>query len=123
MLNGEFEFPKNFDKDAKDLVRKLLKVNPNERLGAGLKGSSIDMKSLKSHTFFKGKDFSNSNKSIPSISTLEEKFNLERYREQYKDFHVSPNLLEKSDSESSVQSMEFRSKSTAEADETLLQTS
>lgn len=86
IINGEFEFPKGFDKEAKDLVKKLLKINPNERLGAGPAGSANDMNALKAHSFFKDKDFSNSHKMIPAIDTLEEKFVLEKYKDQYKDF-------------------------------------
>lgn len=113
ILCGEFDFPKGFDKEAKDLIRKLLKVNPNERLGAGAKGSSIDMKALKAHPFFEGKDFTKSNRNVPAVASLKENFDLARYTQQYKNFRSNKeNFLEREDSESSVQSMDFKSIST-----------
>ena len=43
--------------EAKNLIAKLLKLDPKERLGAGCAGSNNDYKALKSHPFFKGIDF------------------------------------------------------------------
>lgn len=108
ILFAVFDFPKNFDKEAKDLVKKLLRVNPNDRIGAGAKGSSIDMKSLKSHQFFKGKSFDTSEKRIPAIDSLEDKFDLLRYTEQYQDFHSNYPELMKEGSDASVISMDFK---------------
>lgn len=49
------DFPQGFDKDAEDLVKKLLKLNPAERLGAqDLNGR---YESIRSHPFFKTIDF------------------------------------------------------------------
>ena len=42
------------DKDAKDLVQKLLVLNPLERLGVGEPGTDLDYSNLKKHKFFKG---------------------------------------------------------------------
>ena len=44
------EFPKNMNNDAKDLIQKLLVVDPKDRLGEGPDGSE----KIKSHPFFKG---------------------------------------------------------------------
>ena len=44
------EFPKNMDKDAKDLIQHLLVVNPQKRLGHGPDGTQ----NIKKHPFFKG---------------------------------------------------------------------
>lgn len=40
IIEGYFEFPSNFDSKAKDLIRHLLKVDPNDRLGNGKSGSA-----------------------------------------------------------------------------------
>jgi serine/threonine protein kinase len=44
------EFPKNINKDAKDLIQKLLVVDPQKRLGYGPDGTQ----NIKNHPFFKG---------------------------------------------------------------------
>ncbi|XP_058974945.1 3-phosphoinositide-dependent protein kinase 1-like isoform X2 [Musca domestica] len=49
------DFPQGFDKDAEDLVKKLLKLNPAERLGAQDTSGQYD--SIRSHPFFKNVDF------------------------------------------------------------------
>ena len=49
----EYDFPEGFPEDAKDLVKKLLVLNPLERLG--VKGGMSD---IKSHPFFAGIDWS-----------------------------------------------------------------
>ncbi|XP_059226730.1 3-phosphoinositide-dependent protein kinase 1 isoform X2 [Stomoxys calcitrans] len=49
------DFPQGFDKDAEDLVKKLLKLNPAERLGA--QEFISHYLTIRSHPFFKGVDF------------------------------------------------------------------
>lgn len=49
---GDFHLSKDMDPNARDLIIKLLKKNPHERLGNGKKGSDNDMKKLKEHPFF-----------------------------------------------------------------------
>lgn len=44
----KYEFPDDFPEDARDLVRKLLREEPSERIGA------VDIEVLKAHTFFTG---------------------------------------------------------------------
>jgi 3-phosphoinositide dependent protein kinase-1 len=39
-------------KEAKDLVSRLLKLNPSERLGAGPPGQPNDMQQLLKHPYF-----------------------------------------------------------------------
>ncbi|KAK4877471.1 hypothetical protein RN001_009977 [Aquatica leii] len=56
ILKLEYEFPENFDKTAKDLVEKLLVLNPDKRLGA------TDIKpysSIRQHEFFSDIDWDN----------------------------------------------------------------
>ncbi|XP_061387063.1 3-phosphoinositide-dependent protein kinase 1 [Musca vetustissima] len=57
------DFPQGFDKDAEDLVKKLLKLNPAERLGAQEFGGQYD--SIRSHPFFKNVDFDSVRQTTP----------------------------------------------------------
>ena len=52
VLRCELSFPRDFPNDAKDLVERLLVLDPTRRLGASGK-----MKELKDHAFFEGVDF------------------------------------------------------------------
>lgn len=55
ILCGNINFPQGFDKDAEDLVRQLLKVRPEQRLGSkDAKGCYV---SIRSHPFFNTIDF------------------------------------------------------------------
>ncbi|KAG6813646.1 hypothetical protein H0H92_008883 [Tricholoma furcatifolium] len=51
----DYTLPDGFDADAADLVRNLLVVDPEERLGSGKEGK--DMAALKAHSFFSGVDW------------------------------------------------------------------
>ena len=46
-----------FTKEGKDLVKKLLRKDPNRRLGCGKKGQNGDEDAIKSHPFFQNIDF------------------------------------------------------------------
>ncbi|GHJ84958.1 hypothetical protein NliqN6_1360 [Naganishia liquefaciens] len=48
VLKAEFEFPEEFDEQAKDLIQQILKLEPGERL---------DTEGIKAHPFFAGIDF------------------------------------------------------------------
>lgn len=50
--NSDFPIPKNMDKDAKDLLKKLLRKCPLKRLGAGEDNSKYSLEKLKNHPFF-----------------------------------------------------------------------
>lgn len=57
--NIQIKYPDSMDSNAKDLIGKILKVNPKERLGCGPKGSSHDLDAQKNHPFFAGIDWEN----------------------------------------------------------------
>ncbi|XP_067646581.1 3-phosphoinositide-dependent protein kinase 1 isoform X2 [Eurosta solidaginis] len=63
ILACDLDFPQGFDKDAEDLVRKLLKVKPEERLGAHDADSRYV--SIRSHPFFSGIDFTKVRQETP----------------------------------------------------------
>lgn len=69
------DFPASFPADAKDLVQRLMKVEPSERLGAGEPGSGNGMAELKAHAFW-GRSFDALLKAeppyIPSMPALPE---------------------------------------------------
>ena len=60
ILERKLKFPLELDicPEAKDLIDKLLQLEPTNRLGAGSKGSDNDYSALKNHLFFKDFDFS-----------------------------------------------------------------
>ncbi len=47
--------------EAKDLIDRLLQLEPSQRLGAGDKGAKNDYDALKEHPFFKGISFPEAN--------------------------------------------------------------
>ena len=59
----DYTFPEGFDSRVKDLVSRLLVINPEERLGSLESGTGYP--SIKSHTFFEGVDFSSLHLSKP----------------------------------------------------------
>ncbi|CAG8503063.1 10124_t:CDS:10, partial [Dentiscutata erythropus] len=56
IVNLEYTFPEGFPPVAKDLVQKLLVLNPSERLGSGGKAG---IAKLKKHPFFEGTNWDN----------------------------------------------------------------
>lgn len=52
----DYSFPENFPADAKDLVQRLLVLDPNERLGSAATGG---VEALKKHPFFANVDWEN----------------------------------------------------------------
>lgn len=59
-------FPEGSDlsEASKDLILSLLKLDKDERLGAGREGSSNDYNALKNHRFFKDINFDKVNEMI-----------------------------------------------------------
>jgi 3-phosphoinositide dependent protein kinase-1 len=59
ILAGKYSMPDTVPEDAKDLITRLLKVDPSQRLGSGnFDKNSLspinDMEALKAHSFFEG---------------------------------------------------------------------
>lgn len=72
ILDGNINFPENFPPDAKDLISKLLVLDPSKRIGANL-----DYSSILNHQFFKGLDFTNlENLEPPFKKFLKVKFSI-----------------------------------------------
>lgn len=70
ILECNLEIPSDIDPDVEDLILSLLRTNPNERLGAGDKGSGNGMDTLKKHKFFDGYLFEKVHQSVPPISSI-----------------------------------------------------
>ena len=71
----EYEIPqvmliKDVPEVVKDIIRKILVLEPMKRLGSGEKGSPNDISALKSHEFFKGIDFNNITSISPKLDPL-----------------------------------------------------
>ena len=64
-----FSFPDYVPSVARNLVNSLIRQNPQDRLGAGAKGSDNDYVQLKSHPFFRDIDFVNIRQSKPPAMT------------------------------------------------------
>ena len=45
--------------DAQDIIRRLLVIDPSQRLGSGADDSDLSMNALKAHRFFDGINFNN----------------------------------------------------------------
>lgn len=62
----DYTFQEGFNEEAKDLIRRLLVIEPRERLGA----RDIECyKSIREHSFFRGVDFGKLTESMPSTLT------------------------------------------------------
>ena len=86
---SNFEFPNDssIPKSAKDLIKKILIVDPKKRLGGGSKNSEYDINSLKKHPFFEGIMWNElQNKSPPHMNNykyFEHKQNNEVSNQRY----------------------------------------
>lgn len=109
ILHGEYKFPRKFNKHAKDLIRRLLRVVPSERLGAGHYNSDNSLNELKSHPFFKNKKFSKIHKKTLSIKSLKGGFRLDQYYD-YSDVYINEeNVSDDESTTASIRSMRFKS--------------
>jgi serine/threonine-protein kinase len=67
--NLNYTFDNNIPEDAKDLVKKLLVLNPKERIGYGDENNNY--KDIRNHPFFKDIDFDNLDITDPPIERIE----------------------------------------------------
>ena len=54
VVRGEVDYPPNMNEDAKDLIQKLLRRNPLDRIGSRKNGG---FNNLKNHPYFEGINF------------------------------------------------------------------
>lgn len=78
--NVDYDFSDGFDLKAKDLILKLLQVNPKDRLGSEDSNDSR-YQSIRSHHFFSGVQWNNLHKQTPPLmlntgATKEQEFNI-----------------------------------------------
>ena len=102
IIEGKVEYKPDLviSDEAKDLIDKLIKLDPKDRLGSGSKGSENDYEALKNHPFFKGLDFSKLNEiDIPIKGDLIEESPKDRFTLNksfsFKDGIVFKGLLKK----------------------------
>lgn len=90
ILNGDYDFPENFNASAKDLITKLLRFNPKDRLGADDSKENM-YQSIKNHPFFNGIDWnSNLYRQTPPEMRRDVEANGDGGSED--DFHISKNV-------------------------------
>ena len=51
-MNREIDWPVDLDEEARDLIEKILVLDPSKRLGA--QGTSHDIKAMYAHPYFNG---------------------------------------------------------------------
>lgn len=64
VLDCQYDFPEGFDEDAKDLVEKLINIDPRQRLGSNDPEDSR-YKSIRNHKFFAGTNWDEIRKQKP----------------------------------------------------------
>lgn len=92
ILKQELKFPDGFDRDAKDLVERLLVLEPSKRLGAGEKDR---YDSIRTHAFFKGVDWERLHEQTPPqiFPYLPGRSSEEELRSEYRvPDHLEPGL-------------------------------
>jgi serine/threonine protein kinase len=80
----KLQFPRRMDEDAKDLINKLLVVEPKKRLGFGTNG----VEKIKKHPFFEGinwDDVWNKNVMPPFVPELDDELDLRYFDKQFTD--------------------------------------
>jgi len=69
ILDLDFSWPQDLEvsSEAKDLVERLLKINPGHRIGAGAPGTPNDYTMLMKHPYFSRIDFDNLQNITPPL--------------------------------------------------------
>lgn len=60
-------FPADMEPEAKNLIDRMLDLNPMNRLGCGRSGTPNDISAVLNHPFFEGIEFQNLSKTKPPI--------------------------------------------------------
>ena len=82
-LNIIFEDNINISEKAKDLIKKILVKEPEQRLGAGEPNTNYDLEHLKNHPFFKGIKWKNIiNQNVPNCKLFKFKNRKQMNRER-----------------------------------------
>ncbi|GAB6025883.1 hypothetical protein CHUAL_011858 [Chamberlinius hualienensis] len=63
ILKLEYEFPAGFNSHARDLIRRLLVIDPNQRIG--MQDENCNYRSIKSHLFYNGLDWTDIHTQTP----------------------------------------------------------
>lgn len=66
--NVKISYPENMPESARDLISRILVIDPQKRLGAGKNGTANDFKHLKEHPFFSNVKFGELLKNTPPHS-------------------------------------------------------
>ncbi|CAG9812163.1 unnamed protein product [Chironomus riparius] len=64
ILKLQYSFPESFDENAKDLIKKLFKLNPDDRIGS-TDPKDLKYESIRKQPFFDGVDFDRLNDTEP----------------------------------------------------------
>ena len=84
LYKKKLEFPRRMDEDAKDLINKLLVLEPKKRLGYGPNGTE----NIKKHSFFEGIDWNdiwNKNVTPPFVPELDGEMDLRYFDKKFTD--------------------------------------
>lgn len=74
------------DKDAKDLIERLLVLDPKQRLGASKEGE-FSIQELKKHPFFSKVDFKKIHKRIPPIHQQKVGYKIKNFIRKFDDVY------------------------------------
>ena len=84
LYKKKLEFPRRMDEDARDLINKLLVLEPKKRLGYGPNGAE----NIKKHSFFDGinwDDIWNKNVTPPFVPELDDELDLRYFDKKFTD--------------------------------------
>ena len=84
LYKKKLQFPRHMDEDAKDLINKLLVIDPKKRIGYGPNGAE----NIKKHLFFEGinwDDIWNKKTEPPFVPELDDEMDLRYFEKQFTD--------------------------------------